>query len=196
MRAKLLWLIPVAAFLSACDKQEEPVAAQSKLKAPKSAAHRPESTPEAQAAETPETSAPVADSGSFTTPQSSPVAPASQASADPAAATPPTVLTQAQRDAYSAEQRAKRATQMAETMATRFKEQDANGDGLLAQGEVSERMQRGFTRADTNGDGSLDATEQHALIKNMSERMSENNPGDRGQAGGRRGQAGNRRGRN
>ncbi|WP_367873089.1 hypothetical protein [Luteolibacter sp. Populi] len=194
MRATLLWLIPAAAFLSACDKQEEPAAARSKLKAPKPGTHRPETTPEAQASEkTPETSAPAADSGSFTTPQSSPVAPASQASAP---ATPPTILTQEQRDAYSAEQRAKRATQMAETMATRFKEQDANGDGLLAQGEVSERMQRGFTRADTNGDGSLDATEQQTLIKNMSERMTGNNPRDRRETAGRRGQGGNRRGRN
>ena len=90
------------------------------------------------------------------------------------------------RESRRSEQRAERVTRAAEQMTARFKERDANGDGLLEQGELSGRMQRGFSRADTNGDGTLDASEQEAMIQNFAERA-----GDGGERrGGRRGPGG------
>jgi hypothetical protein len=187
MKAMLLWLIPVATLLASCEKTEEPAAANPKASKPVSLRSKAPKQEEAPALEE---SAPIVEADAPATPPSSPFAPLADAAPAPVVPAAPTgPLSQEQRDAYRAEQRAKRAAEMSERITARFKESDADGDGMLTQGEIPERMQRGFTRADTNGDGSLDATEQETLIQNLSERMAENNGRDR-RGMGRRGRRG------
>ena len=201
MKTKLLLVLPLAILLPvSCQKSEEPAAAtKTKAQTLKPLAERAKShaPAESPAAEPP---APTEDAASPVTSSSSslePIAPAAAAPAvaaspaAPAAPTAPHTLTPAERDAYNAEQRAKRATQMSAQMTTRLKERDTNGDGLLQKSELSERMQRGFDRSDTNGDGVLDASEQEAMIKTMSERTgNDNNRRDRRGATARRGGGG------
>lgn len=79
-----------------------------------------------------------------------------------------------------AKAREERTAQMSAQLAERYKQQDANGDGLLAKDEVGDRMQQRFAQADTNGDGYLDAAEQQATIQSVAERMSEFGQGRRG----------------
>lgn len=204
MKTKLLWIIPVAALFSACDQKEDPVASKPKPKIHKSLAERQASKHAETATEEPAgtleapasagSARPLSESVAPPVASASPATPAPAAVA-PAPGTPGGPVTQEQLDAYRAKRRAERATEMAKEMTARFKERDANGDGLLAQSEVSERMQRGFGRADANGDGSLDATEQEAMIKAMSDRMTEGGDRERGDRGrgnfaGRRGQGG------
>lgn len=98
-----------------------------------------------------------------------------------------------ERLARMAKAREERAAQMSAAMTERYKQQDANGDGLLAKDEVSGRMQQRFTEADKNGDGFLDASEQQAMIQSVARRMSEGGGmrrgGNRGGGGmGNRGQ--------
>jgi hypothetical protein len=187
MKNPLLPLLSIAVLLSACDKTEDPAAAKdSKPKSFKPVGeHRPkrqappqEAMP-SQNAEPAWSEALAEEPADGVTPPSQPIAPLAL---QPAPGAPAGPLTQEQRDAYRAERQVQRAAQIKVDLAARFKERDADGDGLLSQSEVPERMQRGFSRADTNGDGSLDATEQESLIQNMSGRMAE-----RGSRGDRRG---------
>jgi hypothetical protein len=178
MKNLFLPILSAALLLSACDKTEEHASAKDTktrtlkplgANRPKSQASAEEATP-SQDGE-PGSPAALADgSAEAVTPPSQSIAPIAQ-QATPGAPEGP--LTQEQRDAYRAERQAQRAAQIKVDMAARFKERDADGDGLLTQGEVPERMQRGFSGADTNGDGSLDATEQETLVQSMSERMAE-----------------------
>jgi hypothetical protein len=77
------------------------------------------------------------------------------------------------REAERAVQREQRIAQMKERIVARVAEADANGDGLLAQDELSGMFSRNFAESDTNGDGFLDATEQQAMLANMEERIAE-----------------------
>ena len=178
MKNLFLPILSAAVLLSACDRTEEQASAKdtktktlkplganrSKSQAP------PEEVTPSQDGE-PASPAALADgSAEAVTPPSQPIAPLAQQSVPGAPGGP---LTQEQRDAYRADRQARRAAQIKVDVAARFKERDADGDGLLAQSEVPERMQRGFSRADADGNGSLDATEQETLIQNMSERMAE-----------------------
>jgi hypothetical protein len=182
MKAKFLWMIPVIALVSSCEKNEEQAAvpdSKPKTFRPLGSKRSAEREKEVAAAEeTTESLEEAVDEPISSVPSAALAAVTPQA---PAAGTPGGPLTQEQRDAYKAQLQAKRFAELKVQMSSRFKEQDANGDGILTQNEVSERMQRGFTRADTNGDGSLDATEQEAMIQNFSNRVSEGRQrGDRG----------------
>lgn len=170
MKAKFLWMIPLIALVCSCEKSEEQAAvpdSKPKTFRPLGSKRSAEREKEVAAAEetTEAVDVPAAPDAA--------AALASLAPQAPAAGSPGGPLTQEQRDAYKAQLQAKRFAELKVQMSSRFKEQDANGDGILTQNEVSERMQRGFTRADTNGDGSLDATEQEAMIQNFSNRASE-----------------------
>ena len=168
-------MVVAAALLAACDEKQEPVAAQSKLPAAgkRFTPDRPANAPKPQAHTTP-APAPAAPPVAQHTPP--PVVPAAPATPPPAAAP---ALSAEEREAQRAEQRQQRIARVSEQMTARLKEQDANGDGLLTQNELNGPMQRGFTRADTNKDGSLDATEQQAMVQNISERMGSSDRSDR-----------------
>lgn len=85
-----------------------------------------------------------------------------------------------ERLARMAKAREERAVQMTAQMTERYKQQDANGDGLLSKDEVSERMQQRFAQYDKNGGGNIDASEQQALNQAAAQRMSEGGGGRRG----------------
>ena len=170
MKAKFLWMIPVIALVSSCEKNEEQAAVPKTFR-PLGSKRSAEREKEVAAAE--ETTESLAEAVDIPVVPDGAASLASVAPQAPVAGTPGGPLTQEQRDAYKAQLQAKRFAELKVQMSSRFKEQDANGDGILTQNEVSERMQRGFTRADTNGDGSLDATEQEAMIQNFSNRASE-----------------------
>ena len=100
------------------------------------------------------------------------------------------------------EEQAERLARVSEQLGTRLQEMDANGDGFLAQDEVSGPLARRFEDNDTNGDGYLDATEQAAIFERLSERMSTASGGlrrngrrDRARGGGGEGRGFGRRGR-
>ena len=177
MKNLFLPILSAAVLLSACDKTEEQASAKdTKTKTLKPlGANRSKSQAPSQEAIPPQDLGPaspeaLADGSTNAVPPPQPIAPLPQQSVPGAPGGP---LTQEQRDAYRADRQARRAAQIKVDLAARFKERDADGDGLLAQSEVPERMQRGFSRADADGNGSLDATEQETLIQNMSERMAE-----------------------
>lgn len=65
---------------------------------------------------------------------------------------------------------------------SRLMERDANKDGLLQKGEMSERMAGLFDRADANGDGSLDPSEIETMSRNFG---GGGRRGGRGEGGGR-----------
>lgn len=190
MKAKSLWILAMAALLAAsCEKKEEPSESAAKPKAikPVASKHRP-----ASGSPSPGLSAQLPEAGESSAglamQSEAPVSPAAetqaQAHASPAPAAPvqapmTTEEANAWREARRNEQREQRVARVSEQMTARFKERDANGDGVLQQSEVSERMQRGFSRADTNGDGSLDAAEQEAMIQSMSERAGDGDGRDR-----------------
>ena len=196
MKAHSLWILPLAALLAtSCEKQEAPAAAGPKPKPlkPLASKHRPGS--EEPAANDSLTLPVPGESGTGLAMQSSEpqTAPAAQAQVSPSPASAAgrqapmtTEEANAWREGRRAEQRAQRVARVSEQMTARFKERDANGDGILELSEVSERMQRGFSRADTNGDGSLDAPEQEAMIQSMADR-ARTGDGRRDRRGGDRG---------
>ncbi|MEK7950637.1 hypothetical protein WKV53_09025 [Luteolibacter sp. Y139] len=185
MKTKLPWMVVTAVLLAACDEKQEPKAAAQ----PKPASTTKRFTPDKAAAATKPAPAPVPE------PEAEPVDPAVAQETPPPAATPapqttpqaPT-LTPEEAQAKRNEARQQRIARVAEQMTTRLKQQDANGDGLITQNELTGPMQRGFTRADTNKDGSLDATEQQAMVQSISERMA--NPDNRRDRGGFAGRGG------
>lgn len=202
MKANFLWILPLAALLAAsCDNKKEGVpAAESKPKPvkPLASKHRPESPGKTARSESLALPTPGEDRTGLAMQSEPQTAPGAQAQLAPSPAPAPgqkapltTEEANAWRESRKAEQRAERVTRMTEQMTARFKERDANGDGVLAQSEVSERMQRGFGRADANGDGSLDAAEQEAMIQSMAERGEDGGDRRGGDARGR----GPRRGR-
>ncbi|RYD60120.1 MAG: hypothetical protein EOP83_20210 [Verrucomicrobiaceae bacterium] len=157
-------MVAAAVLLAACNEKQEPTAAQPK-QPERSSSKR--FTPDRPAA----------------TPKLPPAAQETPAPAPPPATTPkpapaPT-LSAAEREAQRAAQRQQRIVRVTGQMTTRLKEQDANGDGLLTQNELSGGLQRGFTRADTNGDGLLDATEQQTMIQSIAERPGNSDLRDR-----------------
>lgn len=114
--------------------------------------------------------------------------------AAPAPATPPvnpsateiaTEKLRAERLERMARAREERVVQATAQITTRLKEQDTNGDGMLAKDEVSDRMQRRFGDADKNADGYLDANEQQAMIQASAQRASEGGGQRRNGQGGR-----------
>jgi len=86
-----------------------------------------------------------------------------------------------------AKAREERAARFATRMTERYKQQDANGDGLLSKDEMGGRMRQRFAQVDKNADGYLDASEQQAMIQDVSRRMSEGGRGQRGFNGRSRG---------
>jgi len=94
-----------------------------------------------------------------------------------------------ERLARMAKAREERVTQMTAQITERYKQQDANGDGLLSKNEVSDRTQQRFSQVDKNGDGYLDASEQQAMIEAFTQRASEGGGGRPGGGGGDRWQA-------
>lgn len=194
MKSKLALIGVVSLTLAACDNKEE-VTESAKPAVPKTKVDRPEqkSTGFKPVAPRPDRQieSEIAQILSVEPEQVSP--PPTTA---PVPATPPvnpsateiaTEKLRAERLVRMAKAREERVAQATAQITTRFKEQDTNGDGLLAKDEISDRMQRRFGDADKNADGYLDATEQQAMIHASAQRASEGGGQRRnGQGGGNR----------
>jgi hypothetical protein len=192
MKSEPAWIgiLSLSLILVACDKKEEmtqnakpevprtrPIGAEQRPFRPKPVAPAPEPAAEPQVAPSPATEAEIAQ-----TPTEGAVETVTPPSAPPAG-TKTTAELQAERQARMAKAREERTAQVTGELTTRFKEQDTNGDGLLAKDEVNDRMQRRFTDADKNGDGFLDATEQAAAIQAAAERTNNGGGQRRGRGG-------------
>lgn len=205
MKPKLALIAAVSLAFVACDKKEEvtqsakPEITKKKTFGsdqvsahPKPVVPKPKPAAEPEIAQTP-ASEPEATLSPMPVPgqaqaQAQPKAPLSEAAKA-------AEELKAARLARMAKAQEERTAQMTAQLTTRFKEQDANGDGFLAKDEVSDRMQRRFTEADKDGNGFLDATEQQALIQASAQRMGDGGGQRRGgQDGGFAGQG--RRNRN
>lgn len=191
MKSNLALIALAALALSSCDKKEEvtqsakPSVTKPKPARPAKPAPLPEPTPpEPAPSNTPE----------ITQAAAAPEAPASPSTAAPETAAPQTAQSttgktteqlRAERLERMAKAREERTAQMTAQLTTRFKEQDANGDGFLSKDEAGDRMQRYFGQADKNSDGFLDAAEQQAMIQTTSQRFSDaGRMGRNGQGGG------------
>lgn len=188
MKSKLALIGVVSLTFVACDKKEE-VTESAKPGVPKTKVVRTEHLP------TPKPVAPPAEPEIAQTSAVAPQVISPPPVAAPEPATPPvpqsatgktTEELRAERLERMAKAREERTAQMTQQLATRFKEQDANGDGLLAKAETSDRMQRRFDQADKNADGYLDASEQEAMIQASAQRASEGGGQRRNRQGGNR----------
>jgi hypothetical protein len=178
--------------LAACDKKEE-ITDSAKPGVAKTKVVRPDSKPAGLKAAAfkpaPPAEPAIEQSSAVGLEDASPPPVAAPQPASPPAALSATGKTTEQLTAERLERMAKardeRRTEMTAQLTTRLKEQDVNGDGLLAKDEMSGRMQRRFGEADKNADGFLDATEQQAMIQASAQRAGEGGGQRRnGQGGG------------